>query len=83
MNEKYKYSEDQPKRDKHITIVRDKVNYLNTILNDFLSIERLESGTYNYKFSNFRISKVINEVVYNKVEVYQAIKAAQIMAKKR
>ena len=63
--EKYKLSEEQSKRDKHIEIVKDKLNYLNTILNDFLSIERLESGTYNYTFSDFKLSKVINEVVYN------------------
>ncbi|MCB0399844.1 MAG: PAS domain S-box protein [Winogradskyella sp.] len=63
--EKYKLTEEQPKRDKHLAILKDKVNYLNTILNDFLSIERLETGTYNYSFSDFRLSKVINEVVYN------------------
>ncbi|MEO1033551.1 MAG: PAS domain S-box protein [Bacteroidota bacterium] len=63
--EKYKSTEDQPKRDKHITIVKDKLNYLNTILNDFLCIEQLESGTFNYIFSDFKLSKVINEVVYN------------------
>lgn len=63
--EKYKKSEEQSKRNKHLNIIKDKVNYLNTILNDFLSIERLESGTFNYTFTNFKLSKVINEVVYN------------------
>ena len=63
--EKYKLGAEQHKRDKHLQIIKDKVQYLNTILNDFLSIERLESGTYNYKFKNFKLSKVINEVVYN------------------
>ena len=63
--EKYKLTEQQPKRNKHLAILKGKVNYLNTILNDFLSIERLETGTFNYSFSDFRLSKVINEVVYN------------------
>jgi PAS domain S-box-containing protein len=63
--EKYKLTDEQPKRDKHLTILKDKVNYLNTILNDFLSIERLETGTFNYTFSDFNLSKVLNEVVYN------------------
>ncbi|MCT4628904.1 PAS domain S-box protein [Winogradskyella sp.] len=63
--EKYKLTEEQPKRDKHLAIIKDKVNYLNTILNDFLSIERLESGTFNYNCSSFKLSKVVNEVVYN------------------
>jgi PAS domain S-box-containing protein len=62
---KYKLTKDQPKRNKHLEIIKDKVYYLNNILNDFLSIDRLESGTFNYKFSSFKSSKVINEVIYN------------------
>lgn len=63
--EKYKRTEDQVKRNKHLSIISDKVHYLNNILNDFLSIERLESGTVSYSVSQFKLSKVINEVVYN------------------
>jgi PAS domain S-box-containing protein len=63
--EKYKRTEEQDRRNRHLAIIRDKVQYLNTILNDFLSIERLESGTMYYKFNEFKLSKVINEVVYN------------------
>lgn len=62
---KYTLESQQVNRDKHIKIIEDKVNYLNAILNDFLSIERLETGKENYKFSTFRLSKVLNEVVYN------------------
>ncbi|WP_163515350.1 PAS domain S-box protein [Gelidibacter japonicus] len=62
---KYTLEAQQDNRDKHIKIIQDKVNYLNAILNDFLSIERLETGKVNYKFSTFRLSKVLNEVVYN------------------
>ena len=62
---KYKLSEQQEKREKHIKTIKDKVHYLNNILNDFLSIEKLETGKINYKFSNFKLSKVVNEVVYN------------------
>lgn len=62
---KYKLSEQQEKRDKHIKTITDKVHYLNNILNDFLSIEKLDTGKINYKFNNFKISKVVNEVVYN------------------
>tara|TARA_R110000850_G_scaffold218852_3_gene344421 strand:+ start:6216 stop:7466 length:1251 start_codon:yes stop_codon:yes gene_type:complete len=62
---KYKLSEQQDKRDKHIQTIADKVHYLNNILNDFLSIERLDSGKENYKPTPFKLSKVINEVVYN------------------
>jgi len=63
--EKYKLSEQQDKRDKHLKTISNKVHYLNNILNDFLSIERLDSSKINYKFTTFNLSKVINEVVYN------------------
>ncbi|OSY89282.1 histidine kinase [Tenacibaculum holothuriorum] len=62
---KYKLTEQQEKRDKHLKIINDKVHYLNNILNDFLSVEKLEKGKINYKFSTFKISKIVNEVVYN------------------
>ena len=62
---KYKLSEQQERRDKHIKTISDKVHYLNNILNDFLSIEKLETGKITYNFSTFKISKVVNEVVYN------------------
>ncbi|RMA58703.1 sensor histidine kinase [Ulvibacter antarcticus] len=63
--ERYTESEQQDKRNKHIKTIRSKVKYLDNILTDFLSVERLESGNQAYKFSNFPISKVINEVVYD------------------
>lgn len=62
---KYKLEEQQDKREKHLNTIRNKVHYLDNILNDFLSIERLESGKVNYKFNTFNLSKVVNEVVYN------------------
>ncbi|MBQ0734750.1 PAS domain-containing sensor histidine kinase [Aquimarina celericrescens] len=62
---KYTKDEQQDKREKHLTTIKNKVKYLDNILNDFLSIERLETGKVSYKFSEFPLSKVINEVVYN------------------
>jgi len=62
---KYELTEQQNKRDKHIRTITDEVHYLNNILNDFLSVEKLDKGKINYKFNEFKLSKVINEVVYN------------------
>ncbi len=62
---KYTNEEQQDKREKHLKTIESKVKYLNTIINDFLSIERLESGKVNYKFTNFPLSKIVNEVVYD------------------
>lgn len=62
---KYTETEQQDKREKHLRTIQSKVKYLNNILNDFLSIERLESGKATYKFDTFPLSKVVNEVIYN------------------
>ena len=62
---KYKLTEQQDKRDKHIKTISDKVHYLNNILNDFLTVEKLEKGKIKYSPNTFKLSKVVNEVVYN------------------
>ena len=62
---KYTETDQQDKREKHIKTIKSKIKYLNNILNDFLSVERLEAGKVNYKFEIFPLSKVVNEVIYN------------------
>lgn len=61
---KYTKEEQQANREKHLRTIQNKVKYLNNIINDFLSIERLESGKVNYKYTVFPLSKVVNEVIY-------------------
>ncbi|HKK89747.1 MAG TPA: ATP-binding protein [Saprospiraceae bacterium] len=41
---RYKESEQQEKRDRHIQRIKNSVNHLTAILNDFLSLGRLEEG---------------------------------------
>lgn len=53
------------KQQKHLDTIANKVHYLNDILNDFLSVERFESGKVKYNFTNFELSKVLNEVIYD------------------
>jgi len=62
---KYTKSSQQDKREKHLQTIKNKVHYLTGILNDFLSLERLESGNVNYKFEKFSLQSLVNEVVYN------------------
>jgi hypothetical protein len=62
---KYTTEEQQEKREKHLNTIKSKVKYLNTIIDDFLSIERLDTGKANYKASSFPLSKVLNEVIYD------------------
>lgn len=62
---KYQLKSEQNRRAKHIKTIESKVHYLNNILNDFLSVERLDASQVSYKISEFNLSKIINEVVYN------------------
>lgn len=62
---KYKLTEQQEKREKHLKTITKKVHYLNNILNDFLSVEKLETGQINYNYQTFKLSKVVDEVIYN------------------
>jgi len=62
---KYKHTDMQAKREKHLLTIKNKIHYLDGILNDFLSIERLESGKVTYKLGNFKLIKVVNETIYN------------------
>lgn len=60
-----KGGEQQEKRIKHVNRIKSKVKYLNNIINDFLSIERLDNGKISYKYVTFSLSKIINEVIYD------------------
>lgn len=62
---KYKLTEQQDKREKHLSIINNKVHYLNNILNDFLSIEKLEKGEVNYNLSSFSVKKAIEQTIDN------------------
>jgi PAS domain S-box-containing protein len=61
---KYTESHQQEKRNKHVDTIKNKVRYLDNILTDFLSVERLDSGKVNYNLDIFPLSKIVNEVVY-------------------
>lgn len=62
---KYTESEQQQNREKHLKTITGKVKYLNNILDDFLSVERLETGKVTYKYSYFPLTKTLNEVIYD------------------
>lgn len=46
---RYEKGEQQTQRTKHINRIESSVNNLTSILNDFLSLEKLESGKINYQ----------------------------------
>lgn len=60
--EKYTVTEDQSKREKHIQRVISSVNMLTDILNDFLSVGKIEEGKMHVKLSNFNIQELIEDI---------------------
>lgn len=60
---KYGLTEHQEKRSKHLSVINSKVHYLNSILNNFLSIEKLEKNEVKYNITNFKIKNVIDGVI--------------------
>jgi len=64
---RYQQTEEQPKRDRHIQRIVSSVNMLNDILNDFLSVGKIEEGKIQVRMSDIdvreTVSAIINELV--------------------
>lgn len=58
---KYKTTEEQDKRNKHIDKIRNSVRHLNDILEDFLSLGRLDEGKVMVSISGFDLKSFIEE----------------------
>ena len=48
---------------KHVTTIKSMVKHLSNILEDFLSLERLDTGNIQYKFSTFDINELLKEII--------------------
>jgi PAS domain S-box-containing protein len=59
---KYTTTEDQDKRDKHIKRTRDAVKHLNVLLEDFLSVGKLEEGKIKPEPAAFALCDLLEEV---------------------
>ena len=57
--EKYTTADDQPKREKHLQRIVSSVNMLTDILNDFLSVGKIEEGKIQVKLIHFNIQELI------------------------
>lgn len=60
---KYPSTEEFDKREKHILRIRDSVNHLNELLEDFLSIGKLEEGKMGISVSAFTVKEFMEDVV--------------------
>lgn len=60
---KYETTEDQPKRDKHIDRIKSSVKTLTDILNEFLSLGKIEEGKVEVNFESFDLTEFIQGVI--------------------
>ncbi len=60
---KYNKTEDQPKREKHLQRITNCVKNLNDLLNDLLSISKLEKGEFQIKKIHFKPKEHIKEII--------------------
>ena len=60
---KYKDAEDQPKRERHIEKIKASVKQLNDILEDFLSLGKLDEGKVAVSVNEFSLNDLIQDVI--------------------
>lgn len=72
--EKYINTEDQSKREKHLQRIISSVNTLTDILNDFLSVGKIEEGKIQVRMSDFNLQKNVGTIVQ---ELQQNVKKSQ------
>jgi PAS domain S-box-containing protein len=61
--QKYTTTEEQPKRQKHVERIISSVNTLIDILNDFLSVGKIEEGRVAVKATSLNIKEVIVRII--------------------
>ncbi|GAA4406729.1 hypothetical protein GCM10023187_26550 [Nibrella viscosa] len=61
--EKYITTEQQDKRQKHIQRIKSSVNHLNDILEEFLSVGKLEEGRVEANWTTFDVNTLVSDVV--------------------
>ncbi|RYZ19389.1 MAG: PAS domain S-box protein [Chitinophagaceae bacterium] len=60
---KYTTSEQQPNRDKHINRIRDSVKHLNDLLEDFLSLGKLDEGKVGAQPVPFNLKETVADTI--------------------
>jgi PAS domain S-box-containing protein len=60
---KYTNAEEQPQRDKHISRIVSSVTTLTEILNDFLSVGKIEEGNIQARFTEYDVHKQVTDLI--------------------
>lgn len=66
---RYTLTEEQPKRDKHVMRIKSAVNTLTGILQEFLSLGRMEDGMLRAHFTRFNLRELLTAVCAEMDEV--------------
>ncbi|MCD2421583.1 PAS domain-containing sensor histidine kinase [Niabella pedocola] len=61
--ERYTRTEEQPRREKHLQRIVSSVQLLTDILNDFLSVGKIEEGKIQVRFTRFDIQELVWGIV--------------------
>jgi PAS domain S-box-containing protein len=61
--DKYTSSTEQEKRSKHVDKIKNSVKHLNTLLEDFLSLGKLEEGKIGIHFHEFSLEELIRDTL--------------------
>lgn len=69
---KYKLTEEQEKRDKHVQRIKSSVFNLNNILNEFLSLGKIEDGKVSMHESLFDIKELISQQINEMAEIFKS-----------
>lgn len=76
---KYNNPEDEPKRDKHINRIKDAVNEMRSILEDFLSLGKLEEGSVKAKVVAVPATDYIEDLQNTVDGMMQIVKKDQVI----
>ena len=60
---KYPTTEEFDKRERHIRRIRDSVNHMNALLEDFLSLGKLEEGKVSINISSFNLREFTDDII--------------------
>lgn len=60
---RYQSTDEQPQREKHITRIVSSVTSLTEILDDFLSVGKIEEGNIDANYREYSIKEQMNEVI--------------------
>ncbi|RYZ25588.1 MAG: PAS domain S-box protein [Chitinophagaceae bacterium] len=60
---KYTTTEQQPNRDKHVNRIKESVKHLNNLLEDFLSLGKLDEGKIGAQFGNFDLPETVHDTI--------------------